>query len=94
MTLQEINKLGSLTGQLLCVPSEKRLNYWVKRTASDQAKKECQNMDLRSLFTKIEAKPEHALSDDMKKQIVELKQSKYQEANFCHFQELLENMLY
>lgn len=35
-------------------------------------------------------KPDHALADDTQKKIIELKQSKYQEANFMHFQELLE----
>lgn len=35
-------------------------------------------------------KPQHALTDDIRKTLIELKQTKYQEANFAHFQELLE----
>jgi len=35
-------------------------------------------------------KPQHTVSDGTKERIVKLKQSKYQEANFAHFQELLE----
>ncbi|WP_284679366.1 ISNCY family transposase [Aceticella autotrophica] len=35
-------------------------------------------------------KPKHALSDEIGTKIVELKQTKYQEANFMHFSELLE----
>jgi len=35
-------------------------------------------------------KPEHALTGNKREEIVRLKQSKYQEANFAHFQELLE----
>jgi len=35
-------------------------------------------------------KPEHALTGNKREEIVRLKQSKYQEANFVHFQELLE----
>ncbi len=34
-------------------------------------------------------KPEHAITDNIKNLIVELKQTKYKEANFNHFQELL-----
>ena len=34
-------------------------------------------------------KPEHAIPDGIQKQIIDLKVSKYQEANFAHFQELL-----
>lgn len=35
-------------------------------------------------------KPAHAIPDDIQKQIINLKNSKYLEANFAHFQELLE----
>lgn len=35
-------------------------------------------------------KPGHAIPDDIQKRIVDLKNTKYQEANFTHFQELLE----
>jgi len=35
-------------------------------------------------------KPEHAIPDDIQKRIIALKTSKYLEANFAHFQELLE----
>jgi len=35
-------------------------------------------------------KPAHAIPDDIQKQIIDLKNSKYQEANFSHFQELLQ----
>ena len=34
-------------------------------------------------------KPKHAITDDEKQLVVQLKNSKYQEANFSHFQELL-----
>lgn len=35
-------------------------------------------------------KPKHAICDEIKKKVVELKKSKYEEANFAHFKELLE----
>jgi transposase len=35
-------------------------------------------------------KPKHSISDEVENQIIELKQNKYKEANFMHFQELLE----
>jgi len=35
-------------------------------------------------------KPQHALSDEVKMKIIDLKMSKYQEANFNHFVKLLE----
>lgn len=35
-------------------------------------------------------KPKHAIPDETESQIIELKQTKYKEANFKHFQELLE----
>jgi transposase len=35
-------------------------------------------------------KPDHAVTDEKQEQIVSLKKSKYQSANFAHFQELLE----
>src|SRR5690554_2174593 len=34
-------------------------------------------------------KPKHAICDELKEQIIELKKTKYQEANFNHFKELL-----
>lgn len=34
-------------------------------------------------------KPKHAIADDIKSLIVELKKTKYEEANFSHFQELI-----
>jgi transposase len=35
-------------------------------------------------------KPKHAVPDKTRDSIIELKQTKYEEANFKHFQELLE----
>lgn len=35
-------------------------------------------------------KPKHATTDDIKNLVIELKQTKYKEANFNHFQELIE----
>src|SRR5690554_5652773 len=35
-------------------------------------------------------KPKHATTDDIKDLIIELKQTKYEEANFNHFHELIE----
>ncbi len=35
-------------------------------------------------------KPKHAICDELKEQIIELKKTKYKEANFNHFKELLE----
>ncbi|MFY9213400.1 MAG: ISNCY family transposase [Tissierellaceae bacterium] len=35
-------------------------------------------------------KPKHATTDDIKNLVIELKQTKYEEANFNHFQELIE----
>lgn len=35
-------------------------------------------------------KPKHATTDDIKSSVIELKQTKYKEANFNHFQELIE----
>ncbi|MFY9473597.1 MAG: helix-turn-helix domain-containing protein [Tepidanaerobacteraceae bacterium] len=37
-------------------------------------------------------KPQHSISDELKRKIVELKQSKYQKANFSHFVELLDEI--
>jgi transposase len=35
-------------------------------------------------------KPAHAISDELRQQIVELKRAKYKDANFMHFRELLQ----
>src|SRR5690554_4219566 len=37
-------------------------------------------------------KPKHAISEQLQEQIIELKKTKYKEANFNHFQELLEEL--
>ncbi len=37
-------------------------------------------------------KPQHSITDELKRKIVELKQSKYQKANFSHFVELLDEI--
>lgn len=37
-------------------------------------------------------KPKHAIPDKTRDSIIELKQTKYEEANFKHFQELLEKV--
>jgi transposase len=93
MTLQEINKLEVINrtiSSIITIREAAELLGLSERQVIRLKKGVSEHGPAFVIHKNRGRKPEHALSDDMKKQIVELKQSKYQEANFCHFQELLE----
>lgn len=94
MTDEELKKLHvincALEGRLTVAEASKALGLTERRIK--QLKKEVKEHGAESIIHGNRGrKPAHAVEQELAQQIVELKNSyKYQEANFLHFQELLE----